>query len=169
MRCPTLPRRPRERRGGGPFHLEHPMGGYPAVRSPACPNERTVSIGSRLRGDDSCGCCRHAHQTIFAVSPSRKLESLYLSRRVSASCRHVDQRGISRPIFCLTCSSARRAGLRFWHPRAAPRTAFGFNSPSGSASGTTAASSTAGWVIPTFGYFCFLCLFEPRTATSQMP
>src|SRR5579871_1900817 len=58
------------------------------------------------------------------------------------------QRGyFQTPIFCLTCSFSDSYSLSVSLPVRSTTKAFGFNSPSGSASGTTAASSTDGCVI----------------------
>src|SRR5438445_711037 len=58
------------------------------------------------------------------------------------------QRGyFHAPIFCLTCSFSASFRPSVLASARSTTNAFGFKSPSGSASGTTAASSTAGWVI----------------------
>src|SRR5438045_4185034 len=51
------------------------------------------------------------------------------------------------PIFCLTCSFNASCRPSVLVSARSTTKAFGFNNPSGSASGTTAASKTAGWVI----------------------
>src|SRR5438552_2875102 len=85
----------------------------------------------------------------FAASPSRNLKRWIFPVAVFGKLSTTSiQRGYFHgPIFCLTCCFS--ASLRPEVAQSARSTtnAFGFNNPSGSGCGTTAASSTAGCVI----------------------
>src|SRR6266404_2941457 len=79
---------------------------------------------------------RNLNRWIFPVAVFGKLSTTSIQRGY-----------FHTPIFCLTCSFSASCNPSVFASAFSTTKAFGFSKPSGSASGMTAASSTAGWVI----------------------
>ena len=118
-----------------------------AIRHPAHVAERTT-LGISSKRVASVRASRPDMTSINRCLVPQ-LEPLDLSGRgFRQSLDDSIQRGyFHTPIFCLTCSFSASCRPSVFASARSTTKAFGFSSPSGSASGTTAASSTAGWVI----------------------
>src|SRR6185437_13786143 len=98
-----------------------------------CPRKTWMAGSSPAMTADHC---RSLKRWIFPVAVFGRLSTISI------------QRGYFHgPIFCLTCSLSASCKPSVLASARSTTKAFGFSNPSGSASGTTAASSTAGWVI----------------------
>src|SRR6195952_4754127 len=106
------------------------------------------AMGPVFRRDDG-GYCGGTARHDFAASPSRNLNLWIFPVAVFGKLSTTSiQRGYFHgPIFCLTCSFSASCRPSILASARSTTKAFGFNRPSGSASGTTAASSTDGCVI----------------------
>src|SRR6267142_2792298 len=105
--------------------------------------------GRWLRVPAFAGTTRGGDQVSFYPAPSRNLNRWIFPVAVLGRLSTTSiQRGYFHgPIFCLTCSFSASCRPSVLASARSTTNAFGFSNPSGSASGTTAASSTAGWVI----------------------
>src|SRR4029078_5094878 len=105
--------------------------------------------GGRELGSSCVDTCRRPTHHGFAVSPSRNLKRgiFPVAALGSLSTTSIQRGYFQGPIFCLTCSFNASCSPSVLVSARSTTKAFRFNNHYASASGTTAASSTAGWVI----------------------
>src|SRR3954454_13806341 len=102
-------------------------------------------MGPRVRGDDAL----RDRASFYDCAPSRNLKRWIFPVAVigKESTTSIQRGYFHGPIFCLTCSFSDSNRPSVLQSGRNTTKAFGFNNPSESASGTTAACSTEGWAI----------------------
>src|SRR3954452_11075630 len=102
-------------------------------------------MGPRVRGDDAL----RDRASFYDCAPSRNLKRWIFPVAVigKESTTSIQRGYFHGPIFCLTCSFSVSNRPSVLQSGRNTTKAFGFNNPSESASGTTAAFNPAGWAI----------------------
>src|SRR3954464_1609865 len=115
-------------------------------------------MGPRVRGDDAL----RDRASFYDCAPSRNLKRWIFPVAVigNESTTSIQRGYFHGPIFCLTCSFSDSYRPSLLQSGRNTTKAFGFNNPSASASGTTAACSTAG---------CTISALSTSNGETQMP